>query len=583
MSVRGAGRAGRAGGAGRAGRTGGAASLVRALEGARTVFGNGSGAHKLRLLAAAARTPMPSAPLLQRLHEAVCFVRAYPDDVAVARAAATVLDAFAARGDLRRHRPALADTGIAGTDLHDRFFWFTAEWLARRWPDRLSIDWAQFSNRADLEPLLRLLVPAAESAALDDVTRPPRAWIERWRAPHETDAVFLVRRFAALRADAFTIEMLYERLDPPLVLRGERGATPPPSRTTACVPGARIAPRQRAFTRTRPDLRRASRQPLLAIHAVSERQADVYLELARGAMIARNRDLDSFEHADRRDFRLLDCGEGLQFVCIGLVPERRALLDAIYGYLTLQNGVPIGYVLTSALFESAFVAYNVFETFRGAAAAATYARVLAMTRALFGATTFAIDPYQLGHGNSEGQKSGAWWFYYKLGFRPVDPAVQARVEAELARLRRDPRHRSSRATLHALAAAPLFLHAGRARADVLGRVVLGNVSLHVSALLARHGADREATLDRAVVRAAQHLGVRAPRAGAGARRLAWERWAPLVLVLPGIARWPAGDRARLAHVVDAKGGRRESDFVRAFDAHRRLRAAILHLAQHPPA
>ena len=47
-----------------------------------------------------------------------------------------------------------------------------------------------------------------------------------------------------------------------------------------------------------------------------------------------------------------------------------------------------------------------------------------LLRALFGCDSFAIDPYQLGHHNAEGLSSGAWWFYYKLGFRPIDPAAR---------------------------------------------------------------------------------------------------------------------------------------------------------------
>ena len=35
----------------------------------------------------------------------------------------------------------------------------------------------------------------------------------------------------------------------------------------------------------------------------------------------------------------------------------------------------------------------------------------------------------------------------------------------------------------------------------------------------------------------------------------------------------------LARVVRAKGGRRESDFVRRFDRHRRLRQAVLELSR----
>jgi hypothetical protein len=45
------------------------------------------------------------------------------------------------------------------------------------------------------------------------------------------------------------------------------------------------------------------------------------------------------------------------------------------------------------------------------------------------------------------------------------------------------------------------------------------------------------------------------------------------------ADWPAADRRALAEVVRAKGGRRESDYVRRFDGHRRLRCSVTTLAQ----
>ena len=61
-------------------------------------------------------------------------------------------------------------------------------------------------------------------------------------------------------------------------------------------------------------------------------------------------------------------------------------------------------------------------------------------------------------------------------------------------------------------------------------------------------------------------------------RLAWERWSPLVLILPGVERWSAADRRALVRVVRAKGGRRESEFLRRFDRHPRLDQALLELA-----
>jgi hypothetical protein len=62
-------------------------------------------------------------------------------------------------------------------------------------------------------------------------------------------------------------------------------------------------------------------------------------------------------------------------------------------------------------------------------------------------------------------------------------------------------------------------------------------------------------------------------------RLAWERWGPLIRVLPGVEAWSAAERSAEAAVIFAKGGRQESDFVRRFDGHRRLREAVLRLAR----
>ena len=51
------------------------------------------------------------------------------------------------------------------------------------------------------------------------------------------------------------------------------------------------------------------------------------------------------------------------------------------------------------------------------------------------------------------------------------------------------------------------------------------------------------------------------------------------MILPGIEGWRPAERRALAGVIWAKGGRRESDFVRLFDGHERLRRATLDLAR----
>jgi hypothetical protein len=147
-------------------------------------------------------------------------------------------------------------------------------------------------------------------------------------------------------------------------------------------------------------------------------------------------------------------------------------------------------------------------------------------------------------------------------------------------MKRNPRHRSSAATLKKLAAENLFFYLGRPRHDVMGRMVLGNVGLRIARYHAgRFGADREAAGRACAGDAARLLGVRSFERFSAGERLAWDRWSPLVLILPGVAGWPAADKRALAAIVRAKGGQRESDFVFLFNRHRRLRHAILKLAE----
>ena len=196
------------------------------------------------------------------------------------------------------------------------------------------------------------------------------------------------------------------------------------------------------------------------MRTVSEREGRELIRLAREAMVTRARDLDVFAYGDPRDVRLLDCDDGLVFAMIGFLPERRLLLEAVYGFLTLKNGVPIGYVLNSAFCGSAEVAYNVFETYRGSEAGHVYGWVLACVHHLFGVDAFTIYPYQLGQDNDEAIESGAWWFYQKFGFRPRDPGALALMQRELELMQTRPRHRSSRTTLTKLAAHNMFYFAG---------------------------------------------------------------------------------------------------------------------------
>src|SRR5664280_3267555 len=258
----------------------------------------------------------------------------------------------------------------------------------------------------------------------------------------------------------------YEGLELPLVLAPGPGE---PARTHAASPVSTVHFQTAPFASGRPDVRSDVARPPKSVVVASPAEGRSLLDLARESMVTRQRDLDVFQWGDPDGVRLAHFEDGLSFVVIGAVTERRLLLESVYGFLTLKHGVPISYVLVSALFGSSEIAYNVFETFRGGESGRIYGKVLSTARHLFGSDVFTIFPYQLGgYGNPEALASGAWWFYQKLGFRPRAPRVVALMNEELDRMKADPAYRSSVATLKILAvrAEAPGEHVGHREADV---------------------------------------------------------------------------------------------------------------------
>ncbi|MDZ4805392.1 MAG: hypothetical protein SGI90_11080, partial [Candidatus Eisenbacteria bacterium] len=544
-------------------------TILRMLEGLRASFGMDAAARKRELLGQLGHRQFPTRRALVRYHELLCWWRAYPENAGLLADIVARLDAFDRRADLKRCRRNLIGSGIKGTDITFPFFYFTAGWLARRWPDSISIDWSAEVDLARLERLLPLLLPATESLTVDQLSFTAREWLEELKGSSETDATFLVRRFQTLPFDDFGREIAYD--DMGFWLRLKAGPTTP-NRSRAFDPAAPIVFRTGPIDTSRSDLAREARRPPLDIRSVPQEEAVGLIDMARTAMVTRDRDLDVFENANPNDVLRIDCGGGLQFIAIGPVAERRMLLEAVYGLITLRNGVPIGYVLISSLFGTTEIAYNVFETFRGGESGHLFGRVIATALALFGSDTFSIEPYQLGYGNAEGLKSGAWWFYYKIGFRPVEPGVLKLAESEAARVRADPRHRTDRRTLKKLASERMFRYLGRPRADVLGRIPLDIIGLALTRrLAARGGADREGSIRDMAREAARRLGFGGyPRLNA-AETMAWNRWGPIIDSMAGVERWTIAEKRAAVAVLRAKGGRHEYQFVRLFDGHPRLR------------
>src|SRR5579863_2580406 len=417
--------------------------LLEQLEGAKGQFGATAAARVERLLERAVRTRLRDRDSLVRLHETVLFLRAYPASPRVLQLADEILFDFAARIE----DPGAFDDpeicGIAGTTFSATFSHEVARRLSARHGRAIAADWDGY------EP------PDAMGAAL---ARRLPLFAEDW--PVEANIPYqewMGRRGVAWLVDHLSAEE-YEALRMPLAWRlGSSGAT----RSRTRWPGRRV------FYHDGPLIRRAevslarelASAPLPVDH-ISRARADRLLDMILDTSAVRYRELYGFTWPDRANVLRADAGRGLEIYFFGVPPEKRLPLRAYHAGMFVKNGVPVGYVETLSLFERAEVGFNLYYTFRDGETAWLYGRLLRLLRQLLGVTAFSVDPYQVGLHNEEAIESGAFWFYRKLGFRPMSPEVARLTEKEEERIAAGPGYRTPPRTLRKLAAGALIYEGG---------------------------------------------------------------------------------------------------------------------------
>lgn len=558
-----------------------AGRLIDALTAAAPRFSREDRRLKLRLLAALAERPIREPRALAHLHETLCFLQAYPDDAEVLARVDRALERYRARIDHLGRTPArrLDDSGIAGTTLRYPFGFPMARWLATRFPSDVDVAWETFTEDERLQEALPLLLDRAEEDGLSDEGGLGwRRWLRVAKGGRRmTDLQLLVELFERARLAEETRDWLFEslELDIEWSLRDPRA-----SRTLARLEWPRPffhGPTGREALR-RPDraaFLRTVRRPLASLRRAPRRLAEALIEAARLAMGTRLRELYAFSHANPDDVLVADPGRGLRIALIGILPAHRLPFHGYYAYLALKNGVPIGYGGGWQLFGVLEVGVNVFESFRRGESAFIVGQVLRAYHQALGMRAVVVDPYQIGHDNAEALKSGAFYFYRRLGFRPHDPTVRRLLEQEEHQIARDRSYRTPLPVLRRMARSEISLALAPGEANAERRLRGGDLAAVVTDHIARRfKGDRRAAARRASAEICKALAVPDLAEWAPAERRHFEQLALVIGLIPDLAHWPAADRRRLVRVLRAKGGGSEVRYTRLLDGHRRLERSL---------
>jgi hypothetical protein len=536
-----------------------------------------------RVMAQLERRRFRTAGALIRFHEGLLFMRAYPQDRAQLRWVERLLSSFKQRvealnADGAEDFHALSEpdaSGIAGSSFSALFSYEVVRELARLLPGRLSLDWEGYEEYERFAAVLAPFLPLIEENAYVEPRFPFLKWLRSAHARGETDLAWLIKRFMEWDAPEKEKAAAFNSLK--LWLRWEF-RNDVHSRTRMKRSVRKIFFHDGALIRRHEiSLERELEAPPLPLRKLSRREGQALLDMGRTTMAARYRELHGFTYADARTVWRAEAGRGLEIFLWGVAPLHRLPTLGYTAALILKNGVPHGYAEALSLFERAEVGLNLFYTFRDGESAWIYARMLRLFRQHLGVTVFSIDPYQLGHHNEEGIASGAFWFYRKLGFRPIQPELFELVLAEEGRIRRRAGYRTSARTLRRLASGHVLYEHSRHEGNTWDRFHMRHLGLAVQRRMSeRFRGDAQAMRSSSIVRVARALGIR-PLEWNGDEQRAFSDWALLLSLIPNLARWDRDERLALVNIIRAKAWTEETRYLRLLQQHSRLRDAIIKL------
>jgi hypothetical protein len=551
--------------------------ILAELEESKRRFGE-SDKKLLSVLITLSKSKFEDAESLIRFHEALLFIRAYPPSANVLTLVDQIQKTFPARvAQLRETEADLSPlddpevSGIVGTSVTSNFSYKIVQWLVVNYPTQISIDWEWLENEDQLGATLPRFLPLLEDDAMVEAHVPFREWL-RVAKGRKNELVWLIERFESLKISDKAKAELYESMK----LHVTWNFGPRASRSLMKLPVKKVFFHQQPLIKRREiSLTAELNGPLIPIEKLSRPAGERILDMARETSAVRYRELHGFTHGDAARVLKARIGRGTEVYVMGVPAEHRLPLRAYHAALIFKNGVPVAYFEGLSFFERMESGFNLYYTFRDGETAWLYARILHLMRQLLGVTAFSIDPYQVGHENEEGIESGAFWFYRKLGFRPILPSLMKLAQAEERKLAADPWYRTSLRTLRKLAAGHMLFELRPAPAHTWDRFEVRNIGVAVQRRMAREfGGDAERMRANSASFVRRTLGL-------GKRReseVMMKSFGDLSLVLamvPDMGKWSTREKALAARIIFAKSGADEAIYLKQMQKHASLRASLI--------
>jgi hypothetical protein len=507
--------------------------LIESLAGFKSLFSPSDAKRKIAIIEKLRARNIKNPQSLIEYHDTLCFLQAYPDNPILLKLVDDELADFAGRVEYFREVKGpdddrIDDTGMVDTTIHYPYNIHMARWLLENYGPSVEIDWDDYAeNEADpISGMLSMFALYMENDGVDDENLTTEDWIARATGSGQTSFSWLLEKLNRIQAPFEIKQYLYDNSE--LMLKWHLGRTAA-ARTLARNPCRKIYFQKRPIKKQKIDLRRSIKKAAPSLSLLSTKAGTQIIDTLIRAQLPRHRELYPVLYANPAEVYLTSPGRGLEIFILGMRADDRMPLETNYSALLIKNGVPIGYGIAVLLFERCEIAINVFDTFRSGEASLIFEHFFRVFYHHFGGRAFLMRRWQVGHENEEGLQSGSFWFYFKLGFRSIDPRTNELARTEWSIIRRDRTYRSDIKTLKKLALSDMVIDLRPKIEKPYKELLVSRIAFALTHMIAEKYNGDGSKAERNSVRFAKSvLGISSLKSWTVSERLQLRRWSPLL-------------------------------------------------------
>ncbi|NOT50438.1 MAG: hypothetical protein HOP10_04080 [Chitinophagaceae bacterium] len=497
---------------------------------------------------------------LVKYHDLLLAMMAYPENktlLALSRSAMeSVKREVTSIFDESDHRTQyiLTGTGIKGSLIIGSFSYPVTAWLAQHFPEDIEIE----SSKADAESIrlfFRQILPRTEYETISAGELTLLNRIKKLKSNGSGSSLnWLLHHLGVSGLPERTKESIFHGLQ--IFLRWKLDH-PIYNRSSLSAPGRKIF---YAKGLTAPAaISKIFRKKIAAPVLLSPQQKKHLVNTARAALVFYYRETEPFTYADSDTITCFEPGRGFRIVLYGMKAEKRLSIESYIGYLVLKNGIPMAYGGGWMFGNRCQFGINIFPPFRGGDSSFILGNLLNIYQGHFGARYFVIKPYQFGKNNPEALKSGAFWFYYKNGFRPENEELKKLAEKEAAKKTKDKNYRASADTLKKFLASNIVL---RLSEDAFPFFDAAKISTRITEFINKeYDGNRALAKKECLLKTSSALNIKNLAGWKNSELKVLQEWSLLAQACLAIPLWKKYEKKNWVQLIKLKAGPDERSFI----------------------